>query len=651
MDRAYSLLTVKAVEEERRIITGVATSPQPDRLADVVEPDGAQFKLPLPLLWQHDSQQPIGQVTQANISKAGIEIVAHIAKGVTAEIDRAWSLIKAGLVTGLSIGFKPLEQEAIKGTGGLRFTKWDWLELSAVTVPANSEATITMIRSVDTAQRAALGRKPISLDPTPAGASALRKPPARAGSPEGNMQRNIAEQISAFEAQRVSKSTRMEEIQQAAIAEDRSKNEAERDEFDTLSRDIETIDEELKDLRRMESIKAASAVPVRAVATPGNGGSIPVHNSIIVKTPPKLEQGIEFTRRVKVAVLAQKTRHREDQIAESMYGSDSEVAHYFKAAVPGGTSISPNWASNLVAIEAGGEAGFLEYLRPRTILGRFGEGNVPALNPIGWRQPLISQTAGGSAYWVGEGAAKPVTSFNFQRDKILPTKLASICVLSMENIRDSSPKSDMIVRNQLAAVVSAEQDTAFILPSNAGVANIKPASITNGATTIASSGTDIPSVILDVRSLMAKFTGANNPPTSGVWIMNSINASALGTMVNPLGQPAFPTMSDFTGGSLFMMPVIVSDFVTNIVALCNAKDIFLAQDDGIQIDASDQVSLQMDDAPTGSSATPTATSLVSMWQTNSVAFRAEHGIGWKRMRASAVAYLTGVNWGGPVHTA
>jgi hypothetical protein len=110
-------------------------------------------------------------------------------------------------------------------------------------------------------------------------------------------------------------------------------------------------------------------------------------------------------------------------------------------------------------------------------------------------------------------------------------------------------------------------------------------------------------------------------------------------------------MSDFNGGTLYMMPVIVSDFVTNIVVLCNARDIFLAQDDGIQIDASDQVSLQMDDAPTNSSATPTATSLVSMWQTNSVAFRAEHGIGWKRMRSSAVAYLTGVNWGGPVHTA
>ena len=115
---------------ETRAITGWATTPEADRLKDVVEPGGAQFKLPLPLLWQHDSGQPIGQVTHAKVSKAGIEIVAKIAKGVTAEIDRAWALIKAGLVPGLSIGFKPIEHELITETKGIRFKKWNWLELS-----------------------------------------------------------------------------------------------------------------------------------------------------------------------------------------------------------------------------------------------------------------------------------------------------------------------------------------------------------------------------------------------------------------------------------------------------------------------------------------------------------------------------------------
>ena len=137
----------------------MASTPTPDRLEDVVEPTGAQFKLPMPLLWQHDSSQPIGHVTHAKVGKAGIEIVAKIAKGVTAEIDRAWALIKAGLVPGLSIGFKPIEHEFIKETKGIRFIKWDWLELSAVTIPANAECTIATVKSIDTAQRAASGQQ------------------------------------------------------------------------------------------------------------------------------------------------------------------------------------------------------------------------------------------------------------------------------------------------------------------------------------------------------------------------------------------------------------------------------------------------------------------------------------------------------------
>src|SRR6516164_2635301 len=65
MYRAYARLQIKAIREDARIITGLATTPTPDRTGDVVEPTGALFELPLPLLWQHDAKQPIGSVTKA----------------------------------------------------------------------------------------------------------------------------------------------------------------------------------------------------------------------------------------------------------------------------------------------------------------------------------------------------------------------------------------------------------------------------------------------------------------------------------------------------------------------------------------------------------------------------------------------------------
>jgi HK97 family phage prohead protease len=652
LNRAFSLLEIKRVDEDARVITGIATTPAADRLEDVVEPEGAQFKLPMPLLLQHDAAQPIGHVTHAKVTKTGIDIVAKIARiaepgRLKDRLDEAWQSIKHGLVSGLSIGFKPIEVERLEKSRGLRFLKWDWLELSAVTIAANAQATITMIKNIDTAQRAALGRKPISLDLNPAGAAASRQ---RAVSPEGNMQRTLSEQILAFENQRVGKMSRMEEIQQAAIAESRSKNEVERDEFDTLSRDIETIDEELKDLRRMESIKAASAVPVRAVPISEAGSFVPVRSSIIVKAPPKLEPGIAMTRIWKVNLVAKLDHERRQDVAAAMYGSDSEVAAVFKAPVPAGSTITGNWAATLVAAESGAVADFAEFLRAGTILGKFGTGNIPSLREIGFRQALITQTEGGAAYWTGEGKAKPLTKGAFTRTALTPLKVANICVLTEENIRDSNPKSDAIVRDMLKAAIVEEEDTTFIDPANSGSANIKPASITNGAETIASSGDDADDIRLDVRSLMAKFTGANNPPSSGAWIMSSGSAMALGMMVNPLGQPEFPSIG-LNGGSFQMMPVIVSDHVGDIVVLVNAKDIFLAREDGIQVDMSREASLEMADNPAHDSITPTGASLVSMFQTNSVAIRAEATVNWARRRASAVAYLTGVSWGGEVNTA
>jgi HK97 family phage prohead protease len=648
LNRAFSLLEIKQVDEDARIITGMATTPTADRMNDVVEPMGAQFKLPIALLWQHRSDEPIGHVTHAKVTKAGIEIVAQIAKGVTAEIDRAWSLIKAGLVPGLSIGFKAIEHEFIPETKGIRFKKWDWLELSAVTIPANSTATITTIRSIDTAQRAATGQRAphrvVHLNPP--GASGRSQPNAL----EGAEMKTIAEQITALEAKRAASAARMEDVMQKTLEEDRTSDAGEQDEFDSLNATVEAIDKDLVRLRAVEKAKAFTAKPVIKADTARDGAE--ARSSIMVKAQPKLGPGIAYARMVKCMALSHKQYRPAVDIARELYGPDSIVVDELvtKAPVPAGSTITGNWAANLVGEETGAVADFVAWLRPQTILGRFGNGGVPALRNVMFRTPLITQTGGGAAYWTGEGKAKGLTSFDFTRTTMEPTKCANICVLTEESIRSSSPKSDVIVRESLAAALRERLDIDFITPANAGTAGIKPASITNGAETIASSGDDADDVRLDIRSVYAKYASFNNPPSSGVWIMGSNTAVALAMLQNPLGQAEFAGMS-MTGGTLNGMPVIASDYVTDIVALVNTSDIYLADDGEIAIDASREASLEMADVPAHNSITPTGASLVSMWQTNSVAIRAERTINWLRRRDPAVVYLTGVSWGGEVNTA
>jgi HK97 family phage prohead protease len=164
MKRAYSVLDIKAIDEEKREITGIATTPETDRTGDIVEPTGAEFTLPIPLLSQHDPRKPIGHVTQATVTDAGILITAKLVEPYEGapqswvdRINEAWADIKTGLVRGLSIGFHPLESTHIEGTYGMRFIKWLWLELSAVTIPANGGASIQTIKSIDIEQRAASG--------------------------------------------------------------------------------------------------------------------------------------------------------------------------------------------------------------------------------------------------------------------------------------------------------------------------------------------------------------------------------------------------------------------------------------------------------------------------------------------------------------
>jgi HK97 family phage prohead protease len=149
--RAWSTLDLKSVEEDSRIIRGIASTPVTDRAGDIVEPKGAKFALPLPLLWQHNPERPLGHVTAAKATEGGIEVVAEILKGVLPYIDDAWALIKAGAVRGFSIGFRALEAEDIKDskTWGRRFKQWEWLELSAVTIAANQDASITSIKALD----------------------------------------------------------------------------------------------------------------------------------------------------------------------------------------------------------------------------------------------------------------------------------------------------------------------------------------------------------------------------------------------------------------------------------------------------------------------------------------------------------------------
>jgi HK97 family phage prohead protease len=163
MNRAYAVLEIKSVNDGERVIRGVATTPTPDRMGDVVDPMGVTYKNPLALLWQHQADQPVGTVKFDKPTKDGITFEATIANidepgTLKDRLDEAWQSVKTGLVRAVSIGFRALEY-SFMDEGGIRFIASEVLELSLVTIPANADATITQIRSIDAETLALSGKE------------------------------------------------------------------------------------------------------------------------------------------------------------------------------------------------------------------------------------------------------------------------------------------------------------------------------------------------------------------------------------------------------------------------------------------------------------------------------------------------------------
>jgi len=166
--KAYSLLDTKEYQDDKQILTGIATSASVDRMGDIIEMDGVEVASDIPLFLYHDSTKTVGRAKFGKPTKKGIPFEARMPKVMEAgalkdRIDEAWQMVRYGLITAVSIGFNAREYSFIEG-GGVRFTGVEVLELSLVPVPAQPDAVIQGIKSGDPAARAALISQIKSLD-------------------------------------------------------------------------------------------------------------------------------------------------------------------------------------------------------------------------------------------------------------------------------------------------------------------------------------------------------------------------------------------------------------------------------------------------------------------------------------------------------
>jgi HK97 family phage prohead protease len=113
----------------------------PDSGGDVVLP-GAFEALAgrVPLLWQHDTKEPVGFVEQMREDARGLRVVARVVASGRGE--QAAQLLRAGAIDGLSFGYRVKSARPDRVRGLRQLIKLDLIEVSLVTFPMQPLARV-----------------------------------------------------------------------------------------------------------------------------------------------------------------------------------------------------------------------------------------------------------------------------------------------------------------------------------------------------------------------------------------------------------------------------------------------------------------------------------------------------------------------------
>jgi len=148
MLRKTQAFELKSIDESGEFEGIASVYGNKDSYGDVVEP-GAFTKTisergtGIPILWQHGEPIGKGEVTDAG---GYLHIKGKILEGVTHGAD-AIKLAKAGIVKGLSIGYRTIKSQWDVEAKVMRLQELKLYEVSFVTFPANELAMLTGIKS------------------------------------------------------------------------------------------------------------------------------------------------------------------------------------------------------------------------------------------------------------------------------------------------------------------------------------------------------------------------------------------------------------------------------------------------------------------------------------------------------------------------
>lgn len=160
MDRLDFPFEVKQVSEDGAFSGyGSTFGGDPDSYGDVIAKGaftkslakGGRNGTGIAMLWQHNSDQPVGIWPSISEDSKGLVVQGKIAVDTVLGKD-AYTLLKMGAIKGLSIGYNTIDYEYNTETKIRTLKELELWEISLVTFPANVNATITGIKAFEEAK-------------------------------------------------------------------------------------------------------------------------------------------------------------------------------------------------------------------------------------------------------------------------------------------------------------------------------------------------------------------------------------------------------------------------------------------------------------------------------------------------------------------
>ncbi len=305
-----------------------------------------------------------------------------------------------------------------------------------------------------------------------------------------------------------------------------------------------------------------------------------------------------------------------------------DIAHALKSAV------SATSTADLAAAVAPVTLDFVNFLRPRTIIGR-----LTLARRVPLKTRLLMQTGGASAAFTGEGAPIAVSQADFSAPTYLqPASCAGIVVISDELARMGTPDAESLLADDLGRAAGLAMDREFCTPGIAP-SDSTPGSVFNGLTPVTSSGSSVAQIDADLDALVHQLVDNDTALDAAVWIMGTHTAGYLARQRSS-GVPAYPDVTPL-GGTLLGLPVLVSRALDSagspgsaLIGLIDQDSILLGDQNGARIDISQEASLQMlSDPATGAQAH------LPLWQNALSAVKYQRFIRWALRRSAGAAYM------------